>query len=428
DVNSEDEWTKDDYIKQLAGDYVSKKMTEHRDELIRDLIKVVSATVPDQIQDFAAQLTEHSRAAGKLAEGVQQLPAMAKQASEQFCSEKLDAFYRKFQEQLDGHSVRLRAVENRFDGRDSELQTLREHIQELRAALAVANVQPKPPPASAAGFDRDTDATIIRSMASKLVDLSAVQRIMSDWVVSCGIKAEFFTISSSEQVAKQFAVQFSGAAGPAARRVSQVLGAQRLAPGQWKRFEVMAMDEQLEIQGRKLREAFKNVAPDKRWFFDRDRGCLMAGWGPVLRLSPNPGNIPSEVARADNIAQKLALPKDQLAELAYLKRLNFTCGSVAIQEVHQGKKQLIDFLSKVAPRAKAHASYCEGSAVRGGVATIIPAEFRAGVPRRSLVPGRVLRVALQLDGSYVHYHNVHKHDLTIAQLNGVSKDLVADLK
>eukprot|EP00959_Pyramimonas_sp_CCMP1952_P029736 624087-Pyramimonas_sp.AAC.1 len=69
DVNSEDEWTKDDYIKQLAGDYVSKKMTEHRDELIRDLIKVVSATVPDQIQDFAAQLTEHSRAAGKLAEG-----------------------------------------------------------------------------------------------------------------------------------------------------------------------------------------------------------------------------------------------------------------------------------------------------------------------------------------------------------------------
>eukprot|EP00959_Pyramimonas_sp_CCMP1952_P247762 5179336-Pyramimonas_sp.AAC.1 len=68
---------------------------------------------------------------------------------------------------------------------------------------------------------------------------------MSDWIVSCGIKAGFFTISSSEQAAKQFTVQFSVAAGPAARRVSQVLGAQRLAPRQWKRFEVMAMDKQM---------------------------------------------------------------------------------------------------------------------------------------------------------------------------------------
>eukprot|EP00959_Pyramimonas_sp_CCMP1952_P366182 7669298-Pyramimonas_sp.AAC.1 len=84
-------------------------MAEHRGELIRDLTKVVSATVSDQIQDFVAQLTEHSRAAGELAEGAQQLPAMAKQTSEQFCSEMLDAFYRKFQEQLDGHSARLRA-------------------------------------------------------------------------------------------------------------------------------------------------------------------------------------------------------------------------------------------------------------------------------------------------------------------------------
>ncbi|CAK0796297.1 unnamed protein product, partial [Prorocentrum cordatum] len=332
DINSEDEWTKDDYIKQLAGDYVAKKMAEHRVELIRDLTNVVSATVSDQIQDFAAQLTKRSRAAGQLCEGAQQLPAMAQQASEQFCSERLDAFHRKFQEQLDGHSVRLRSVEHRLDGHDSELQALRGQIQELRDALALANVKPKLPTASAAGFDRDVDTTIIRAMASKLVELSAVQQIMSDWIISCGVKPEYFSISSSEQVTKQFTIQFSGDAGPAARRVSQVPGAQRLAPGQWKRFEVMAMDNQmatlhigadknpiqikLETQGRKLREAFKNVASDKRWFFDRDRGYLMARWDPVLRRSPNPGNTPSEVAWADNIAQKLAPPKERPAEAA----------------------------------------------------------------------------------------------------------------
>eukprot|EP00959_Pyramimonas_sp_CCMP1952_P117087 2447527-Pyramimonas_sp.AAC.1 len=70
---------------------------------------------------------------------------------------------------------------------------------------------------------------------------------MSDWIVSCGVKAEYFSITSSEQVAVQFTVQFSGAAGPAARRVSQVLGAQRRAPGQWKRSEAPAMDNQMAM-------------------------------------------------------------------------------------------------------------------------------------------------------------------------------------
>eukprot|EP00959_Pyramimonas_sp_CCMP1952_P302947 6338577-Pyramimonas_sp.AAC.1 len=84
-------------------------MAEHRDELIRDLTPVVSSTVAVQVKDFSAQLAEHSLDAGRLAEGVQQLPKMAKDASEQFCSEKFDADQRKFQEQLDRHSIRLRA-------------------------------------------------------------------------------------------------------------------------------------------------------------------------------------------------------------------------------------------------------------------------------------------------------------------------------
>eukprot|EP00959_Pyramimonas_sp_CCMP1952_P124385 2600726-Pyramimonas_sp.AAC.1 len=67
-------------------------MAEHRDELIRDLTQVVTSTVSDQVKDFVAQFAGHSLAAGRLAEGVQQLPEMAKDASEQFCSEKLDAY------------------------------------------------------------------------------------------------------------------------------------------------------------------------------------------------------------------------------------------------------------------------------------------------------------------------------------------------
>ncbi|CAK0824650.1 unnamed protein product, partial [Prorocentrum cordatum] len=203
DDNSDDEWTKDDYIKQLAGDCVSKKMAEHRDELIRDLTQAVSSTVAVQVKDFAAQLAEHSLDDGRLAEGVQQLPKMAKDASEQFCSEKLDVYRRKFQGQLGGRSIRPRACGNRLDEHDAVLQTLREHIQELRGALALASAKPKSPPASAAGFGREVDATIIRAMASKLVELSAVQQVLADWIVQRGVDAKFLTISSPESVARQ---------------------------------------------------------------------------------------------------------------------------------------------------------------------------------------------------------------------------------
>eukprot|EP00959_Pyramimonas_sp_CCMP1952_P131008 2739164-Pyramimonas_sp.AAC.1 len=58
-------------------------------------------------------------------------------------------------------------------------------------------------------------------------------------------------------------------------------------------------------------------------------------------------------------------------------RLNFACGTVAPQEVQRDKKQLVDFVSKAAPRTRVYTSYCEGSAVRGGAAPSLPADCRA---------------------------------------------------
>eukprot|EP00959_Pyramimonas_sp_CCMP1952_P383451 8035267-Pyramimonas_sp.AAC.1 len=144
---SDEELDRDAYVQRLAGDLVSKKMAEHRDELIKDLTAVVSSTVSEQVQSFASQLNEHAASASKLAEGVRMLPQMARDASEQFCSDKLDQFQRKFQAQLDGHTIRLRASERRLDEHDTVLQTLKEQIEELRGALALADKAPKPPPA-----------------------------------------------------------------------------------------------------------------------------------------------------------------------------------------------------------------------------------------------------------------------------------------
>eukprot|EP00959_Pyramimonas_sp_CCMP1952_P187826 3927411-Pyramimonas_sp.AAC.1 len=104
----------------------------------------------------------------------------------------------------------------------------------------------------------------------------------------------------------QFVMQFAGAAGSAARRATQILGAQRIAPGHWKRFEVKATDDQqanlqigaykrprqvkLEIQGHKLSEAIREIASDKRWFFDRDKrswpdGTLRPVFRPTVGIS-----------------------------------------------------------------------------------------------------------------------------------------------
>eukprot|EP00959_Pyramimonas_sp_CCMP1952_P392593 8226226-Pyramimonas_sp.AAC.1 len=122
-LDSDEEWAKDDHIKEFAGYVISQKMAEHRDELVRDLAAVVSTTVPDQVKNFAYQFVDHD-AASKLAEGVQQLPRMAREALERFCTDKLDADQRKFQEQLDGYAIRFRACESRLGEHDTALQTL----------------------------------------------------------------------------------------------------------------------------------------------------------------------------------------------------------------------------------------------------------------------------------------------------------------
>eukprot|EP00959_Pyramimonas_sp_CCMP1952_P292170 6110452-Pyramimonas_sp.AAC.1 len=45
-----------------------------------------------------------------------------------------------------------------------------------------------------------------------------------------------------------------------------------------------------------------------------DKRRFPSGWDPVLRLSPNLGNIAPEAAGADILAQKPGPPEDRLAE------------------------------------------------------------------------------------------------------------------
>ncbi|CAK0828297.1 unnamed protein product [Prorocentrum cordatum] len=151
---------------------------------------------------------------------------------------------------------------------------------------------------------------------------------------------------------------------------------------------------------------------------EKVKAAAAAGIQCFVRLAPNPGNIASDIAWANNIVQKLGLPRERLAaaarpslhplgllsgaldgfayamhgkltgapifsftswntraplqyqganampQLAYLKRLDFTRGVVSLQEVHQNEEQLADFLSKAAFAARLYTSYCEGSVSR----------------------------------------------------------------
>eukprot|EP00959_Pyramimonas_sp_CCMP1952_P254042 5307089-Pyramimonas_sp.AAC.1 len=69
----------------------------------------------------------------------------------------------------------------------------------------------------------------------------------------------------------------------------------------------------MDMQARKARGAFKNIDPSKRWHVDKGRGYVMAGWDPVLRISPNPDSAPSSLPWAGNIINKPGPPKQELS-------------------------------------------------------------------------------------------------------------------
>eukprot|EP00959_Pyramimonas_sp_CCMP1952_P141738 2966429-Pyramimonas_sp.AAC.1 len=53
---------------------------------------------------------------------------------------------------------------------------------------------------------QEVDATTIRLIASKLVELDAVKQVLTDWMVECGGDAKFFHVSSVEPVSRQFVI------------------------------------------------------------------------------------------------------------------------------------------------------------------------------------------------------------------------------
>ena len=53
-----------------------------------------------------------------------------------------------------------------------------------------------------------------------------------------------------------------------------------------------------------------------KWFFDRDRGYLMAGWDPVVQIILALGNSKTESRWANNITTKLNFDRDRMEQLA----------------------------------------------------------------------------------------------------------------
>ncbi|CAK0806112.1 unnamed protein product, partial [Prorocentrum cordatum] len=376
DWRDDGDWD-DEYIVRIAEKLIADKIVPYRDALVGELVAVVSSAVVQQVQDFGAQLAAHSASAAKLAEGVKHIFSVCSNAPSQFCRGKLGTFARRFQEQIDGQTVKLRALDAKVSEKDASINAM--------------------------CLKRDVGSTVVRVVSAKLANFDAVKQVLSDWIVLIGLQADCFDTVSPVQVSKHFAIQFAGAAAPAARRAAQVFGAQRLAPGQWRRLRLIKR----EIQGRKLRGAFRDVDDSKRWFFDRDRGCLMVGWDPVLRASPQPGNIATDLSWADNVIVNLGL--DKAALIAAAKAI------VAPPETTEWPDGL-----------RACASYCVGSAVKGGVAIIPPAGCSAVAQPAAFVPARVQRAALRLGGAILIRCDVRDRDLAHKQLRRIFAAMESD--
>ncbi|CAK0826474.1 unnamed protein product [Prorocentrum cordatum] len=174
--------------------------------------------------------------------------------------------------------------------------TVSEHVQEMRTARALANPQPKQLLASTVTQKVDVFQGRIQS-----VKLDAVKQALADCIVEIGVDAQYSNIASAELVS------FHIGRGRNPRQIKT------------------------GVQGRRVREGFRDVDSSWPWFFDRDCGCIVAGRG--TRGKP---------------------------KLGYLGRLELPRGIVALRELHHDETPLVDFFAKAKSRVDVAADPADG--------------------------------------------------------------------
>ena len=214
----------------------------------------------------------------------------------------------KIQARLSDHEATMAELSRRGDQVERSQEAMKQDVERLQRALAVAENSVNEVAASAAveDFDRPPDPTIFRMNTSEQVARSAVREAIGPLILEAGIPVgQWDLLGDANGIGRNFAVRLSGAGSLAARRVKKIMSLRRAADGSWREnvkvntplgrqveiylsFDKNPKQLRTEQGSRKLFKAFKAVHPSKQIHVDKRSGIVSVDWHACAKLVPNP--------------------------------------------------------------------------------------------------------------------------------------------
>jgi len=227
------------------------------------------------------------------------------------CTGKLESLFRDYDKavtkKFEAHEHDIADLRARADATEEAQKKMKDDIERIRAALAVAESAAADVTAAIQNdeFDRDPDPTIIRLNAAESVAHESVKTAVSEWIALADIVDDQWELQGDPRgISRNFVIKLRGAPGLAARRVKKCLGLRRNADGSWRpnmkvtsplgrEIEVYVSPDKSPKQlrteqgGRRLLKAFRAVHPNKATHLDKRSGMVSVEWKPCARVTPN---------------------------------------------------------------------------------------------------------------------------------------------
>ncbi|CAK0846804.1 unnamed protein product, partial [Prorocentrum cordatum] len=443
-----DDFTFDEKLRQVCREEFEHMRGTTAAEVSSSVSKTMGENHTTLLNMFSAMQAEVAKQASAVEQQVQSALVL-----------RLDAVSRRLQAQIDDHTAQLLAAQARLDRHDSDIDSLRDQVAELRKQLALAAAalrDEQPPPSS---FERAEDCTIVVAVAKKPTTQASIVAPLQPWLEGLNFTSEDYSIVlRGSAPARRFEVQFKGPSGAAARRARSTISSLRDQSG-WKEFRVTPPGAEMrrfhlgpdkspkrikqKITVRKVRPAVELQYPGRRLFSDKERAVLSLGWDRPMQFQVSHGDAPPKIfwdipalskhgmdvetlrAACRDITHPSAGGDKAHIMKAYLHNTRPSCTVIALQETHQDHHQLVSFIATVASNISAYSSFEQDPLtghIRGGVAILAPPLAgcsNGAMPttaQRVLIPGRAHVVTISSSSHSADILNAHIHELSQADI------------
>ncbi|CAK0862225.1 unnamed protein product [Prorocentrum cordatum] len=370
----DDDFTSDEYLRQVCRE----EFQLMRGTITSEVSSSVSKTVGENHTTFLTMLSAMQAEVAKQATAVEQQVQSA-------LAPRLDAVSRRLQTQIDEHTAQLFAAQTRLDRHDSDIESLRDQVAELRKQLALAAAAPRdeqPPPTS---FERaEVQAPPGSDKSPKRIKLDITHR----------------------KVRQAVELQYPG------RSLFSDKERGVLSLG-WDKFM------QLQV-------AHGDTPPKLFWDtpvlsnHGMDEEALRAACRDITHQS-----IPTLRLATRNARALLQAGGDKARiKKAYLSSIRPRSTIIALQEIHQDHRQLVSFIAAIANDISVYSSFDQDPVTGhtcGGVAMLVsPLAGSSGVfpttAQRVLIPGRARVVTISSASHSVDILNILNRELSHADI------------